>query len=103
MLQPVTRIAAREFFLQALVDSQRGVDADIAVGVRAQLPSRGVRLAGLLIEFFLTSHKNSKIVRTSDVGLRQACGALGDRTIADHFLRAYFYPLVAEAGLDSGG
>ncbi len=61
--------------------------SDVAVGVRSELPSGFVRLARLLVEFLFWRDDHAEIIRTAYIGLRKAGGTLGDRAIANHFLR----------------
>ena len=101
MLQAIARVAARHLALEAFVDAQHNVDGRIAIGVRADLPPRLVRSARIRVEFLFAVHQNAVIVGTSHVGLRQAGGALGDRTVTNQLHRAHAEPIVAEPGADS--
>src|SRR5712692_11526270 len=89
-------IVARIFALQALVDAQRGVNAHVTVGVRADLPSREMRFAAVGVQFFLGHHEEAIVGRAAFIGDREPRGALGNRAVANQLHRADADPLVSE-------
>jgi len=76
------RIAARVFALQALVNAKSCVNANVAVGVRADLPSGEMRFEAVRVQLLLGHHENAVVVRTAFIGDREARGALGNRILA---------------------
>ncbi len=103
VLEPEARVAARVLTLQALIERRGDVDPDLAVGVRADLPSGAVRLLEDRPEHLGAVHHDAVVVRTADVGFGEARGALGDGAIRHALHGADLHPLVAEAGADAGG
>ena len=92
-----------DFTQQLLVDAEDGVNRNIAVGVRADLPACEVGLARLGVERLARSAADTAVVAESGIGLREQCSALGDGAVGEQFYRADPYPLIAEAGVQTGG
>jgi len=65
-----TRIAARVFALQALVNAKSCVNANVAVGVRAGLPSGEMRFEAVRVQLLLGHHENAVVVRKQPSGLK---------------------------------
>ncbi len=102
VFQAEARIAAGAFLLQPLVDAERSVDAHVAVGVRADLPSGEMRFAAIGIKLVLGHHENPVVVGAAFIRDRKARGAFRDRAVADQLHGADTNPLVAEACADPG-
>src|SRR5215471_19318305 len=98
MLEPKPRIVPRIFFLQTLVNAQRGVNGNVSIGVRANLPARQMRLAADRVEFFLGHDQNPVITRAPFVRCREPRGALGNGAVANQFDRSDAYPFIAKPG-----
>ena len=81
--------------LQAFVDAQGGIDTDIAVGVRADLPTGEMRFAAICVQLFLGHHQDAVVVGTPLVRDREARGALGNRTVTNQLHGADANPFVA--------
>src|SRR5438445_13002660 len=96
-----TRIATRAFALQALVNAKSGVNANVAVGVRADLPSGEMRFEAVRVQLLLGHHENAVVVRTAFIGDREARGALGTRAVANHLHGTDANPLVTKTGANA--
>ena len=101
MFESESRIAARAFALQALVDAQRGVNGDVTVGVRADLPAGQMRFVAVRVQLFLRHHQNAVVIGTAFIGNRKPRSALRNRAVANQLHGAHTDPLVAEPRADA--
>src|SRR5947209_1844145 len=102
MLQTETRVGTRHFAIEALVHAKCGVDADIAVGVRAELPACRMRLTSPSVKFVFSRDENAVVVWAAHVRLRESRCPLRDGAVANHLHKADAHPFIAQSGANAG-
>ena len=69
VFDPQARVAPRELALQLLIDAEDGVDGNITVRVRADLPASQIGLARLFIQRLARGAADATVIAEARIGL----------------------------------